>query len=242
MTSSPIPLAQELLQRALSPDTAVSIYNERAVKRTLYLHPTPREPSARATRRKALNLKKEAAHKRKKLTPRPLSARQKRALGLTDIPDAQKKWEIYEPLHKLWTGYMCEILGINTSKGDTSATGVEPFYISPASAGPILASADMHGAMVEVVRSRCVSRVGVKGIVVRDCRFVFEVVTRGGGVKIVPKEHSVFRVEVDVGGEGGKEEGDSKRKLVFDVMGEQFQSRAPDRANKKFKMHYQWDL
>jgi ribonuclease P protein subunit POP4 len=53
----------------------------------------------------------------------------------------------------------------------------------------------------------------------------------------------VFRVEVDVGGKEEKEgEGDNKRKLVFDVMGEQFQSRAPDRANRKFKMHYQWDL
>ena len=59
-----------------------------------------------------------------------------------------------------------------------------------------LCSADFHGAELEVVRSRCVSRVGVKGIVVKDSRFVFEVVTKGDEVKILPKEHTVFRFTV----------------------------------------------
>lgn len=55
--------------------------------------------------------------------------------------------------------------------------------VTAQSAGSRLASADFHGAEVEVVRSRCVGRVGVRGIVVRDTKFTFEVVTRRDVVK-----------------------------------------------------------
>lgn len=55
--------------------------------------------------------------------------------------------------------------------------------MTPASHGAKLVSADFHGAEVEVVRSRCASRVGVKGIVARDTKFTFEVVTEKDEVK-----------------------------------------------------------
>ena len=126
---------------------------------------------------------------------------------------------------------MREILGLD-------AAGNGRAYVTPSSAGQMLASADMHGAKIRVVRSRCVSRVGLEGIVVRDTRYTFEVVTRGDVVKSVPKEHTVFRFEVPLGGEGEAE----RKPLVFEIFGEQFQTRAPDRANKKFRLHYQPDL
>lgn len=114
-----------------------------------------------------------------------------------------------------------------------------------------LVSADFHGAELEVVRSRCVSRVGVRGIVVRDSKFVFQVITRRNELKIVPKEHTVFRFEVPPPGSleaavdsgTSKEEGVSgKKNLVFELHGDQFQHRAVDRANKKFKTHFLPDL
>ncbi|KAF2708901.1 hypothetical protein K504DRAFT_468127 [Pleomassaria siparia CBS 279.74] len=176
--ADPMPLAQELLTRAHSPTTAASHYTERIVKRPLHLRPTSPVPSARAERRTALNKHKATSRSRKALKPRPLSAAQKRSLGLLEIPKAQQKYAIYEPLHRLWLGYMREILGVG-GKGDPERRP----YISAANSGPILVSADMHGALVEVVRSRCVSRVGVKGIVVRDSKFVFEIVTKGNCVK-----------------------------------------------------------
>lgn len=55
--------------------------------------------------------------------------------------------------------------------------------VTPASHGAKLVSADYHGAEVEVVRSQCSSRVGVKGIVVRDTKFTFVVVTEKDVVK-----------------------------------------------------------
>jgi ribonuclease P protein subunit POP4 len=172
--SQALPFAQELLRRALPPSEADQYYEERAVKRPLYLRPTSPQPSARAERRKARTEKKEKEKKRKTLKPRPLSAAKKRSLGLLEIPKEHLKWDIYLPLHNLWLGYMRDILGITEGKVP---------YVSPANAGPILASADMHGALLEVVRSRCVSRVGVKGIVVRDSQFVFELVTEKNVLK-----------------------------------------------------------
>lgn len=55
--------------------------------------------------------------------------------------------------------------------------------VTPTSYGAKLVSADMHGAMVEVVRSRASGRVGLKGIVVRDTKFTFLVVGVGDVVK-----------------------------------------------------------
>ncbi|KAF2248678.1 ribonuclease-like protein P complex subunit Pop4 [Trematosphaeria pertusa] len=227
--AEPIPFPQELLERAHSPSTAASHYTERVIKRPLYVRPTSPVPSARALRRRALNERQEKARKRSKLKPRPLSAAKKRALGLLEIPNEQQKYAIYEGLHRLWTGYMRDVLGLNA----------ERTHVTAASAGQILASADMHGAILEVVRSRCVSRVGLKGIVVRDTKFTFEIITDKNVVKSVPKEHTMFRFEVPLTASEGEE---APKPLLFEILGEQFQARAPDRANKKFRMHYQPDI
>lgn len=112
-------------------------------------------------------------------------------------------------------------------------------YVDATGAGPMLVSADYHGAKLEVVRSRCVSRVGLNGIVVKDTKFTFEVITEKDELKTVPKEHTVFRFDVPLEKREGEEE---KRPLVFEIYGSQFESRAPDRANKKFKMHIDPDL
>ncbi len=115
-------------------------------------------------------------------------------------------------------------------------------------------SAAFHGAELEVVRSRCVSCVGVKGIVVKESRFMFEVVTKKDVVKILPKEHTMFRFaipfpgktadSVEEGEEGEvKADGEKELKdLVFELHGDQFETRAADRANKKFKSHFFPDL
>lgn len=50
-------------------------------------------------------------------------------------------------------------------------------YVNAAAVGPLLASADYHGAMVDVVRCRCVGRVGIRGIVVKDTKFTMEIIT-----------------------------------------------------------------
>lgn len=229
MTDGPVAFAQELLSRAHSPTTAATHYAERVVKRPLHVRATSPTPSARALRRRALNDRKEKARSRSKLKPRPLSAAKKRALGLLEIPKEQQRYALYEGLHALWVGYMQEILALD---GPTA-------LVSAQHNGQILATADMHGAILQVVRSRCVSRVGLKGIVVRDTKFTFEIITQKNALKSVPKEHTIFRFEVPL---PANEANELSRPLEFEILGEQFQARAPDRANKKFRMHYQPDL
>lgn len=238
-------IGRSLLSRAFSPDTASRIFTEKVKTRPLHLKPT--EPSTAQQQRRLA--RKAKASRRKKQKPAPLSARQKRALCLYDIPKSQQKYAIYEPLNKMWVGYIQELLW-----EDGTMRQVTP------SVATRLCSADFHGAELEVVRSRCVSRVGVKGIVVKDSRFVFEVVTKGDEVKILPKEHTVFRFTVPrptkedaEAVDGLKEEGQTeeqtkeamekkKKDLIFELHGDQFEYRAADRATRKFKPHYLPDL
>ena len=214
-------LTQELLGRGHSPDAANRIYADKIQHRTLHLRassPPPAELNARAARRKARQQKKELG----KQKPRPLSARQRRALGLYDVPKKGQKYEIYEPLKQLWSAYAREILGNDIYTGGSNAAAK-------------LASAELHGAEAEVVRSRCSGRVGLKGIVVRDRKFVLEIITKRRGLKMVPKEGTTFRIEVE---ESNSSEDASTKKFAFEVLGDQLMIRSVDRANRKFKQHF----
>lgn len=183
-----------------------------------------------------------------------MSAKEKRVLGVYDIPKEERKWDIYEGLWKMWCGYIREILNIqplvetNLESGNAK-TPRKTIYLTPAVAGPNLASADFHGAKITCVRSRCAGRVGTEGIVVRDTKFTFVVITKTNEIKTLPKEHSIFKFEVPIVEEGndqahGTAAGEPHKQpvLIFELHGEQFKNRAIDRANKKFKLHLPPDL
>ncbi|CAK7563582.1 MAG: RNase P/RNase MRP complex subunit [Sporothrix epigloea] len=215
--------------------------------------------NGREARRRSRRIKQEQRrHRAHALKPKPLSSRQRRALEKEhgeakgkDGPQSSKKkraaaFSTFVPLHELWLGYIREVLGPNELR-----TG-------GASAAAKLTAADFHGALVEVTRSACVGRVGIRGIVIRDTRFVFEVVTPANEVKMVPKEGTFFRIEIPV--EETREdhkhekENDTKEskdaasntsnidKMVIELLGSQFMHRAIDRANRKFKQHFYKEL
>ncbi|KAI2789729.1 hypothetical protein POX_d05226 [Penicillium oxalicum] len=232
-------IAHNLLARAHSPDTAAQQFTERVKQKPLYLRPTSPSAADNRSRRRHQRLRKKEyflKHQR----PQPLSARQKRSSGLYDLPKDECKYDVFKGLHALWVQYMQEILDLKVSGRNGS--------ITPSSHGAKLVSADYHGAEVEVVRSQCPSRVGLKGIVVRDTKFTFVVVTEKDEVKTIPKEHTVFRFTVPVPhaaktGAGTTQEGGDEQEggsngpqpLVFELHGSQFENRPVDRANKKFK-------
>lgn len=147
----------------------------------------------------------------------------------------------------MWIGYIQEVLDIAKSLPISSGTAAK------------LCSADYHGALLTVTRSRCVSRVGVEGIVVKDMKHAFEVVTKRDEVKILPKEGTIFKFTIpisemkkDIGSkeetkqkteqEEGEQVGGKQKNLVFELHGNQFIYRAVDRANRKFKSHFLPDL
>ncbi|KAH7322896.1 Rof/RNase P-like protein [Stachybotrys elegans] len=218
-------VTQDLLARAHSPDSANRIYTDKIQYRTLHLRPSsppPTQLNARAARRKA----REQDKSKKKLKPKPLSSRERRRLGLHDIPRKGQKYEVYEPLNKLWMGYAREVLG-------------NELYTGGPGAAAKLSSAEFHGAEVEVSRSRCPGRVGIQGIVVRDRKFVFEVITKKNAVKVVPKEGTTFRVSVITAeAETPDATSDAAGRFVFEILGDQMMLRSADRANRKFKAHF----
>lgn len=124
---------------------------------------------------------------------------------------------------------MLEVLGYMRDGEVVDQGG--PKQVSAQSHGALLASADFHGAEMEVVRCTDVGKVGIKGIVVRDTKFTFVVVTAKDDVKTLPKRDTVFRYEIPL---PGRDAADGK-KLVFELHGNQIELRPADRANRKFK-------
>ena len=172
---APTHIAHTLLSQAHSPETASAIFTDKVLHKPLHLRPTSPDPTsqdARAQRRLQRLRKKKKTERRQK--PKPLSAKEKRKTGIYDIPDDAKKYEIYVPLHSMWVGYMWEILGLKEGQRN---------YVTAQSAGSKLASADYHGSEMIVVRSRCVGMVGLAGIVVRDTKFTFQVITKKNELK-----------------------------------------------------------
>jgi len=250
-----------LLSRAHSPASVARIHAEKIQHRPLLLkpsEPTTTNPSARQQRH--LNKVHKLAQRKRKLKPRPLTAKEKRATQIYTIPKTGQKYEVFEALHGMWEAYIREVL---FESHDGWASG-----LVTASAAPKLVSADYHGAELEVVRSKCVSRVGVKGIVIKETRFTFELITKNNTVKAIPKEGTVFRFTLSPslatksdtgevqesaevkGSEGGDQDEmmntDTKiqnseealKPLIFEIYGSQFQARASDRAIRKPKTHY----
>ncbi|PNS18832.1 Ribonuclease P protein subunit p29 [Sphaceloma murrayae] len=235
--------ALALLSQAHAPTTASDIFTS-LKHRPLLLRPSSPDPtsaaSARETRRIARRARARAAQVAFKKTrksgrasltskPRPLSAKEKRKLGIYELGPEERKWALYEGLHRLWCGYMREVLGLDREAGRR---------IVPDFAGPMVASGDFHGAVVKVARCGCVSRVGVSGIVVKDTKHTFEVVTRRDRVVTLPKEGTVFRVEVPRTGDALDEVGDEETRVVLEIHGDMIKTSAPDRATRKFKMHF----
>jgi ribonuclease P protein subunit POP4 len=144
-------------------------------QKPLHVRPTSPTPADNRSRRRLHRLRKKEYFLRKR-KPKPLSAREKRAMGVHKLPKEEAKYAVFKKLHAMWVEYMQEVLDLK--KGVAAGRTV-----TSASHGSQLASADYHGAEFEVVRSTCVSRVGVKGIVVRDSKFTFVLVTEKDKMK-----------------------------------------------------------
>lgn len=186
-------IAQQLLARAHSPDTAAQLFTERVKYKPLYLRPTSPTPEDNRARRRLQRIRKKE-HFLRKQKPKPLSAREKRISGIYEIPKEECKYEIFKGLHRMWVEYMQEVLDLKKPGKGNLNSGVT---VTAQFHGSKLASADFHGAEIEVARSKCVSRVGTKGIVVRDSKFTFVVVTEKDELKSMCRPGLRFSSQCD---------------------------------------------
>ncbi|CAL8379866.1 unnamed protein product [Arctogadus glacialis] len=154
--------------------------------------------------------------KRKCKAGKALTAGEKRRLKVFDIKPEHQRYELFLPLNDLWKQYILSICnGLRRSS-------------NPQLIQQKLLKADLHGAILTVVRSKCPSYVGATGILVQEFKHIFKIITKEDRLKVIPKKNSVFAVEVNG--------------FVSHIYGSKFQYRASERSVKKFKVKGSIDL
>ncbi|XP_015117251.1 ribonuclease P protein subunit p29 isoform X3 [Diachasma alloeum] len=91
-----------------------------------------------------------------------------------------------------------------------------------------LMRADLHGARVTVVRSKCPSLVGINGIVLQDTRNTFRVMGRDDKIKTIPKEVVVIKIHLPG--------------AALELFAKELCIRPAERAVKKFKANHLGEL
>jgi len=227
------PFTPEFVQRELQQPTkskqkskalARALYDERVRRRQLVLArkpPNRQQAPSRADDDDARMGRREAAEK-----------------GLWQLRANEARWELFVPLHRLWCGYMSELLGLSASPANGSAAAAA---LSASAMHAKLVKADFHGSIVTVRRSRNAALVGASGIVVQETENTFKVVTRQDKLKVLPKQGSVFVFAVPLYHTGSATGSDQHTTVLdgphveFELYGNQFCFRAADRAGRKFK-------
>jgi len=144
-----------------------------------------------------------------------MSRRERKKSGMWEIPMEARKYELYIPLHQLWTQYIKELLG------DVNTTNYSMIYSK-------FLKADFHGSIITVVQSKCPSYIGKSGILLKETENTFNIITKTNRLLIIPKAHSVFTINYD--------------KLLFKIYGDNFKVRSVERISKKFKVKTIVDL
>lgn len=151
-------------------------------------------------RRRALQLTSNAPVQKK-----PTKRARRPSVGKLVIPKAEQKYALYLPLAALWRSYAARTLA-----------GAKPDTL-----GERVVRMDLHGAEIEVARSRDPSLVGVKGILVAETANTVLVATKKDRVLTLPKNVTVVRFDV-----GGKR---------VEVMLPALAFRASERSARKLK-------
>ena len=179
MAAAAANVVKGLLVRAHSPNTAEQIFKDKVQYKPLHLRPTSPDPTSQDARahRRLQRVRKCQKASRKRPKPKPLSAKDRRILNVYDIPEELRKYDIYVPLNEMWVKYMWDILGLKEG---------QQTLVNAGGSGNVLATADYHGAKVTVVRSKCPSLVNLKGIVAKDTKFTFQIITEKNEFKSKP--------------------------------------------------------
>jgi len=181
--------AHKLLSRA-HPDheTATKIFTDKIIHKPLLLNPSTDHIQTNArTAHRHLRLHKKA-YALKRARPKPLSAKEKRSLKLYDLKPAECRYEIYNGLNQLWRRYILEVLGYLDREGRVVQSRIgQPANTN--SSGALIASADFHGMEIEVVACTDQTRIGCKGIIIRETRSTLTIVCN-------QKEHSKAKLKL----------------------------------------------
>ncbi|KAJ1779943.1 RNase P/RNase MRP complex subunit [Coemansia sp. RSA 518] len=152
----------------------------------------------------------------KKSGRKKITAKEKRQLKIYDIPEEARRYELFLPLHRLWTKYISSLFGDRDIASQLADAKQQQQALGR------LIKADLHGAKLSVERSKCPNFVGISGIVAQETKNAFKLITPDNRLVVVPKTRCVFALELS----------SDSQCLIY---GDQFMYRASERAAKKFK-------
>ncbi|KAL0818117.1 hypothetical protein ABMA28_008643 [Loxostege sticticalis] len=159
--------------------------------------------------------------KAKKKKIRNLTRKEKKSLGFYSIPRHSVKYADVEPMNAIWLEYITNMLDLDKEIPELNSKSWETFTQT-------LYKADFHGSILEVVRSKCPSYVGKKGICIMDTRNTFKIVSKDNTVTTLPKRDCVFDMYL--------------KKIKVTLFGKHLCVRPAERSTKKFKTQLLPDL
>lgn len=113
----------------------------------------------------------------KRFTKRLFSRKQQKELGLYNLKKDRLTFDGLIPLHNRWREYIHAVVTPAEDRNEL----LKRLY-----------AADLHGCLIRVAETREKRCLKVNGIVVRDSKTCFHIVTRDDRLVIVPKQHNVF--------------------------------------------------
>lgn len=238
---SSAPFTPIYVQHQLAPSRhdATAYYENRVKGKHVNLEKSVRESRAVQLAKERLARREKDAQRR---NARKLGAKLPEVKGLWELDQREAKWSVFEPIHRLWLGYMVELLNLPPRpKPEDAATATH--RMPPAGDMQAkLVKADFHGCIVTVRKAKNPFLVGRSGIVIHETENTFKVVTRKDRLKVLPKKNSIFVFSIPLYGpppldaQGRPSASDATEpEIEFELYGNQFCYRSADRANRKFK-------
>jgi len=148
-------------------------------------------------------LEKTASKSKKQPKKKPLTNFVRKTKALTNTKEL--KYAQFEPLYALWCDYFNDVIG---EKAD-------------AHLDERLLRADYHGALLMVIAADNSTQIGIRGFVVRETRYMFQLITPNDRFLTIPKAGSTFQFVL-----AGR---------VFTLFGNAFLNPSAGRSQKKIK-------
>ena len=146
-----------------------------------------------------------------------LSRKEFQNLGLNALPRKSLKYEDYVPLNQLWNSYFEQQLPDPKSL----PARFEPSHPQYDQISMLIHKSDYHGSILTVSHSKCASLVGQKGIIIKDTKGTFSIISKDNVLRVIPKSDSIFEL--------------SWKGLKFTIFGKHICYRSADRSTKKIK-------
>ncbi|KAK6106563.1 hypothetical protein QQG55_24710 [Brugia pahangi] len=140
--------------------------------------------------------------KKIKIHRQPIESFIKRRTVRSDMKSL--KYSQFEPLYELWCDYFSTL--INGSNGQLDAR---------------MLKADYHGCLLMIVEAANPTQVGICGIVIRETRQTFMLITKQDRLLTIPKQDTIFQFALE-----GK---------IYLLFGNAFRFQPSLRAKKIFK-------